>query len=125
MGLYSGDLDRMGMLAGESWRAARLVVDAGIHSRGWTRPQAMEFLTAHSTIAPSVAEGEVDRYISWPGQATSYLLGSLTMHALRQEAEARLGARFDIREFHDQVLGAGTTTLPMLQERMERWMEHP
>ena len=125
MGLYSGDLDRMGMLAGESWRAARLVVDAGIHSRGWTRPQAMEFLTAHSTIAPSVAEGEVDRYISWPGQATSYLLGSLTMHALRQEAEARLGARFDIREFHDQVLGAGTTTLPMLQERTERWMEHP
>ncbi len=126
MGLYSGDVDRMGMLAGESWRAARLVLDAGIHSRSWTRPQAVEFLTAHSTIAPSVAEGEVDRYISWPGQATAYLLGSLTIHALRRDAEARLGGRFDIREFHDQLLGDGTTTLPMLQERLEQWVEaHP
>jgi uncharacterized protein (DUF885 family) len=126
MGLYSGDVDRMGMLAAESWRAARLVVDAGIHSRGWTRAQAVEFLTAHTTIAPSTAEGEVDRYISWPGQATAYLLGSLTIHELRQKAEARLGGRFDIREFHDQLLGAGTITLPMLQERMERWVEeHP
>jgi uncharacterized protein (DUF885 family) len=126
MGLYSGDVDRMGMLAAESWRAARMVVDAGIHTRGWTRQQAVDFLLAHSTLSPSAAEGEVDRYISWPGQATAYMLGSLTIRAIRRDAEERLGSRFDIREFHDQVLGAGTITLPMLQERMERWLEaHP
>jgi uncharacterized protein (DUF885 family) len=126
MGLYSGDVDRMGMLAAESWRAARLVVDAGIHTRGWTRQQAVDFLTAHSTLSPSAAEGEVDRYISWPGQATAYMLGALTIRAIRRDAEERLGSRFDIREFHDELLGAGTITLPMLEERMVRWMEaHP
>lgn len=123
MGLYSGDVDRMGMLAAESWRAARLVLDAGIHTRGWTRPQAVDSLTTHSALSPSAAEGEVDRYISWPGQATAYMLGSLTIHAIRRDAEKRLGSRFDIREFHDELLGAGTITLPMLQERMERCVE--
>jgi uncharacterized protein (DUF885 family) len=123
MGLYSGDLDRLGMLDAEAWRAARLVLDAGIHSRGWTRQQAVEFLTAHAAISPSLVQGEVDRYISWPGQATAYLIGSLTIRALRREAEQRLGSSFDIREFHDRVLGNGSVTLPMLQVQIRRWVE--
>ena len=123
MGLYSGDLDRLGMLSGHAWRAARLVVDAGIHAGGWSRQQAVDFLTAHTATAPSLVQGEVDRYISWPGQATSYMLGNLAILALRREAEARLGARFDIRRFHDRVLGSGSITLPMLRASIERWIE--
>jgi uncharacterized protein (DUF885 family) len=122
MGLYSGDLERMGMLDAEAWRAARLVLDVGIHTRGWTREQAVDYLTEHSTISPSLTQGEVDRYISWPGQASSYMLGNLTILSLRRDAEERLGPRFDIRAFHDQVLGNGSITLPMLREQVERWL---
>lgn len=122
MGLYSGDLERVGMLDAEAWRAARLVLDVGIHTRGWTREQAVDYLTEHSTISPSLTQGEVDRYISWPGQATSYMLGNLTILSLRRDAERRLGSRFDIRAFHDQVLGNGSVTLPMLREQVERWL---
>ena len=123
MGLYSGDLDRLGMLSGHAWRAARLVVDAGIHAGGWSRQQAVDFLTAHTATAPSLVQGEVDRYISWPGQATSYMLGNLAILALRREAEARLGARFDIRRFHDRVLGSGSLTQHMMRGSIERWNE--
>jgi uncharacterized protein (DUF885 family) len=122
MGLYSGDLDRLGMLDAEAWRAARLVLDVGIHTQGWTRQQAVDFLTAHSAVSPSLVQGEVDRYISWPGQATAYMIGNLTIRALRREAEMRLGSRFDFREFHDRVLSNGSVTLPMLQGQIERWL---
>jgi uncharacterized protein (DUF885 family) len=121
MGLYSGDADRMGMLSGHAWRAARLIVDAGIHAGGWTRQQAVDFLTAHTATAPSLVQGEVDRYISWPGQATSYMLGNLAILDLRRKAETGVGRRFDIRAFHDQVLGSGSITLPMLGDLIERW----
>ena len=122
MGLYSGDVDRMGMLSGHAWRAARLIVDAGIHAGGWTRQQAVDFLAVHTATAPSLVQGEVDRYISWPGQATSYMLGNLAILDLRREAETGMGRRFDIRTFHDQVLGSGSITLPMLRDVIQRWI---
>ena len=122
MDLYSSDVARMGMLASRAWRAARLVLDAGIHSRGWTRDQAVEYLGRATTMSPVQLQGEVDRYISMPGQATSYMLGNLELRKVRAEAERRLGARFDIREFHDRVLGNGGVTLAMLRRQVERWM---
>ena len=122
MGLYSNDVARMGLLASRAWRAARLVLDAGIHWRGWTRAQAVEYLGRTTTMSPVQLQGEVDRYISWPGQATSYMLGNLEIRKLRAEAENRLGSRFDIRAFHDRVLGNGGVTLPMLRRQVERWV---
>ena len=123
MGLYSSDIARMGLLASQAWRAARLVIDAGVHARGWTRERAVEYLGSGTTMSPIQLQGEVDRYISWPGQATSYMLGNLEIRALRSGAERRLGSRFDIREFHDRVLEHGAVTLPMLREQVERWVE--
>jgi uncharacterized protein (DUF885 family) len=122
MGLYSGDLARMGMLAGRAHRAARLVIDAGIHARGWSRDRALAFLTQHAMLPPTLAQGEIDRYITWPGQATAYMVGALAIEGLRRQAEERLGDRFDIREFHDRVLANGAVTLPMLQEQLEDWI---
>ena len=121
MGLYSSDVARMGFLTNRAWRAARLVIDAGIHSRGWTRERAMEYLARTTTLSPIQVQGEVDRYISWPGQATSYLLGDLEIRKIRAAAERHLGARFDIRDLHDRVLGNGGVTLPMLRRQVERW----
>jgi uncharacterized protein (DUF885 family) len=123
MGLYSGDLDRMGMLAGRQHRATRLILDAGIHARGWTRERALAFLREHAMLSPSLAEGEVDRYITWPGQATAYMVGDLAIRSLRRQAEERLGGRFDIRAFHDRVLENGAVTLPMLAVEVERWVQ--
>ena len=123
MGVYSDRVARMGMLASRAWRAARLVVDAGIHSRGWTREQAVEYLGRATTMSPVQLQGEVDRYISWPGQATAYMLGNLEILRLRATAERQLGDRFDLREFHDRVLGNGSVTLPMLQRQVERWAD--
>jgi uncharacterized protein (DUF885 family) len=122
MDLYSSDVARMGMLASRAWRAARLVLDAGLHSRGWTRDQAVEYLGRATTMSPVQLQGEVDRYISMPGQATSYMLGHLEIRKIRAEATRRLGARFDIREFHDRVLGNGGVTLAMLRGQVDRWM---
>jgi uncharacterized protein (DUF885 family) len=123
MGLYSSDIARMGLLASQAWRAARLVIDAGVHARGWTRERAVEYLGSSTTMSPIQLQGEVDRYISWPGQATSYMLGNLEIRALRSGAERRLGSRFDIRKFHDRVLEHGAVTLPMLRQQVERWAE--
>lgn len=122
MGLYSGDLARMGMLGSEAFRAARMVIDAGIHTKGWTRDQALDYLLGHTVIAPSVAQGEIDRYISWPGQAPSYMIGRTEIMRLREAARAELGDRFDIRAFHDQVLESGTIPLSLLRSRIERWV---
>jgi uncharacterized protein (DUF885 family) len=122
MGLYSDDVARLGLLSNEALRAARLVLDAGIHARGWTREQAVEYLERHTAMSPLQVQGEIDRYISWPGQATSYMLGALEIRALRRVAQRRLGPRFDIRRFHDAVLGNGAVTLPMLRAQVERWV---
>lgn len=122
MGVYSDDLARMGLLASRAWRDARLVIDAGIHTRGWTREQAVDYLGRATTMSPVQVQGEVDRYISWPGQATSYMLGNLEIRKVRSGAEQGMGPRFDIREFHDRVLGNGGVTLPMLRRQVERWV---
>ncbi len=122
MGLYSGDIDKMGLLSNEALRAARLVVDAGMHALGWRRQQAIDYLMANTTSSLASATAEVDRYIAVPGQATAYMLGNLEIRRLRGEAERQLGSRFSIRDFHDRVLEDGSVTLPMLRQKIEGWI---
>ncbi len=122
MGLYSGDLDRLGMLSYDAWRASRLVVDTGLHALGWTRAEAEAFMHAHTALTAANIANEVDRYIAWPGQALAYKFGQLEIFALRRQAEAALGARFALPAFHDVVLGAGAVTLPVLRARVEAWI---
>jgi uncharacterized protein (DUF885 family) len=122
MGLYDTDLGRLGMLNGESFRAARLVVDAGIHALAWTRQQGIDYFLQHTSNSPAQIAAEVDRYISEPGQATAYMIGALEIRRLRGEAQRALGSRFDIRAFHDRVLEDGTVTLPMLDAKIHRWI---
>lgn len=122
MGLYSSDLDRLGMLANEAWRAARLVVDSGMHGLGWSRQQALDYLNSHTSNVASLNAAEIDRYIAVPGQATSYLLGALEIRRLRDLAEAELGDDFDIREFHDQVLEDGAIPLTQLEAKIAQWI---
>ena len=121
-GLYSADLDRLGMYSNQALRAARLVVDPGMHVLGWTRDRAIQYMLDHTAESRGSVEPEVDRYLAAPGQATAYLTGSLEIQRLRREAEARLGRRFDIKGFHDTVLRDGAVTLPMLQRAVERWV---
>jgi len=123
LGLYSSDADRLGMLNGRAWRAVRLVVDFGMHALGWSRERALAFMLEHTALSPDQAAQEIDRYIARPAQAAAYLLGYQEIVALREEAERALGARFDLREFHDVVLGSGSTTLPLLRERVAAWLE--
>ncbi|MEM7449653.1 MAG: DUF885 domain-containing protein [Myxococcota bacterium] len=122
MGLYSSALDRMGMLAFDAWRAARLVVDTGLHSFGWTREEAVDYLTQHTALPLATAENEVDRYISWPGHALAYKVGQLAILRLRDEAVRTLGPYFDIRKFHTAVLGGGPVTIPLLERRVHAWI---
>jgi uncharacterized protein (DUF885 family) len=123
MGLFSADVYRLGGLASEAFRAARLVVDSGLNVLGWSRQQAIDYLVVNAGIDPGFAASEVDRYVAWPGQASAYMLGALEILRLREEAEKELGPRFDIRAFHDAVLEDGAVTLPMLRERMARFVE--
>ena len=116
MGLYSGDLDRLGARSLDALRSCRLVVDSGLHALGWTRRQAIDFVLTHTTMAERAAASEVDRYLAWPGQALSYKLGQLEITALRTEARARQGGRFDVREFHDVVLAQGGLPLVTLRD---------
>ena len=120
MGLLSGELDRFGVLSFDAWRASRLVVDTGIHAMGWSRQQAIEFMTAHTALGANNIANEVDRYIAWPGQALAYKLGQMELLRLRAEARDRQGDRFDIRRFHDAVLGSGALPLPVLRQVVER-----
>jgi uncharacterized protein (DUF885 family) len=123
MGLYSSDMDRFGILSYDAWRAGRLVVDTGMHALGWTRQQAIDFLAEHSALAPNNIENEVDRYIVWPGQALAYKIGQLEILRLRELASQRLGARFEIKDFHDTVLGAGAISLPALRGLVGAWLD--
>jgi uncharacterized protein (DUF885 family) len=122
MKLYAGDLDRMGMLSYDAWRASRLVVDTGIHAMGWTRERAEAFMRAHTALTEENIVNEVDRYIGWPGQAVAYKVGQLEIRRLRAEAEKALGKGFDLREFHDRVLENGAVTLPVLRQVIEAWV---
>ena len=121
MGLYQSDLDRLGMLASDSWRACRLVVDTGLHVMGWTRQQAIDFMTTHAPVSREEIVVEVDRYIGIPGQALAYKVGQRDILRLRDEAKAALGAGFDIKAFHDIVLSAATISLPVLRDRVGAW----
>lgn len=121
MGLYSGPLQRMGMLSFDSWRAGRLVVDTGMHALGWSRQEAVDYLVNNSPLALNNIESEVERYIGMPGQALAYMIGRLEIQKLRQEAEAAMGGRFGIKAFHDTVLGSGPVPLRVLRDLVESW----
>jgi uncharacterized protein (DUF885 family) len=123
MGLYSTELDRIGMLSADSMRACRLVVDTGMHALGWTRDQAIAYFLDHSPMTLGQVVGEVDRYIGNPGQACAYMLGRLAIEDIRANAEARLGERFDIRAFHDHVLATGSIPLGSLRRAIETWVD--
>jgi len=127
MHLYSSDLDRLGMLSEQAWRASRLVVDPGLHALGWTRQQAIDYMLAHTTASPGDAASEVDRYIIYPGQATSYMLGMLEIRKARDEAQNTMGAAFDIKAFHDRILEDGGVPLTFLREKIRAWTKssHP
>ncbi|WP_433603539.1 DUF885 family protein [Nocardia sp. CA-135953] len=113
MGLYDDDLARVGMVAADLWRSCRLVVDTGIHAKGWSRPQAIDFMVANAPVGLTEIEVEIDRDIAIPGQAAAYKVGQLE---IRRQAAERLGAAFDIKVFHDVVLGSGSVSLPVLRE---------
>ncbi|MDC7684136.1 DUF885 family protein [Asticcacaulis sp. BYS171W] len=122
MGLYETPYERFGYLSYQMWRAARLVVDTGIHAKGWTREQAQAFMRDNTALSEHELTTEVDRYITWPGQALSYYLGYLTIKEARQKAEAALGDRFDIRAFHDTILDLGSVPLPLVTARVDRFI---
>ena len=122
MGIYDTPEKQMGRLSYEMWRACRLVVDTGIHSMGWSKQQAIDFMKANTALTDANIEAEVNRYISWPGQALAYKLGELKIRELRERAETALGDRFDLRAFHDTVLGQGAVPLDVLEEEIERWL---
>jgi uncharacterized protein (DUF885 family) len=122
MGLYTSDLDRIGIASFDGWRACRLVVDTGMHALGWSRDRAISFMLEHTALAPGNVVNEVDRYISMPGQALAYKLGQLEFLRLRATAQAALGPRFDIRRFHDAVLGSGAVPLAALGAVVQQWL---
>ncbi len=122
MGMYETPYDRFGMLSYQMWRAARLVVDTGIHSKGWTRDQARAYLLSHTALSEREVNTEVDRYISWPGQALAYYLGQMAIEKGRAKAETALGNRFNIRAFHDTVLSLGSVPLPVLTDRIDQFI---
>jgi uncharacterized protein (DUF885 family) len=121
-GMYDTPETNMGRLSYEMWRACRLVVDTGIHSRGWSKEQAVAFMRDNSALTDANIDAEVNRYISWPGQALAYKIGELRIRALRARAEEALGARFDLRAFHDVVLGQGAVPLDVLETQVDEWI---
>jgi uncharacterized protein (DUF885 family) len=122
MGLLSGDMDRFGILSFDAWRACRLVVDTGLHAMGWSRDRAIRFMVEHTALAENNVANEVDRYLAMPGQALAYKLGQLEILRLRDAARLALGDAFDIRSFHDAVLGQGAVGLPTLRAIVEAWI---
>jgi prolyl oligopeptidase len=123
LGLYKDPYSRFGQLTYDMWRAVRLVVDTGMHYKGWTRQQAIDFFKDNAAKTEHDIVNEIDRYILWPGQALAYKIGQLKILQIRSRAEVQLGERFDIRAFHDELLGAGALPLDLLEQRMDRWME--
>ena len=122
MGIYRTPYEHFGRLTYEMWRAGRLVVDTGMHALGWSRERAVAFLRDNTALSTHEIDTEVDRYISWPGQALSYKLGELKIRELRARAEQALGERFDLRAFHDAVLSLGSVPLPLLEQHIDAWI---
>jgi uncharacterized protein (DUF885 family) len=125
LGLYKDPYSRFGQLTYDMWRAVRLVVDTGIHAKHWTRQQAIDYFKANAAKTEADIINEVDRYISWPGQALAYKIGQLRIQQLRAEAERQLGPKFDIRDFHDEVLANGAVPLDVLETQVRGWIAHP
>ncbi len=123
LGVFDDPLQYVGFLHSRLFRANRLVVDTGLHAKGWTRAQAIAYFLDNSPMSEADATAEVDRYIAWPGQALAYMTGALEIERLRERAGRELGERFDLREFHDEVLGDGIIPLPVLQTKIDRWIE--
>jgi len=123
MGIYTTPYELFGKLTYEQWRACRLVVDTGIHALGWSREQAVEYLRSNTALSLHEINTEIDRYISWPGQAVSYKIGEIKIRELRKKAEDALGSKFDIRDFHEVILGQGTVTLEIMEELVEGYIE--
>ena len=119
MGVYHTPYQRFGRLAYEMWRACRLVIDTGIHAMAWTRERALDYLASNTALSTHEVRTEVDRYISWPGQALAYKMGEIGIVELRQRAEGALGERFDLRAFHDAILENGGVTLPVLAQQID------
>lgn len=122
-GTYADPYSEYGRLASELWRAVRLVVDTGLHAKGWTQQQAVEYFSSNSATPDAAVRSEIQRYITWPGQATAYKIGMLRIQELRRNAEDELGDRFDIRGFHDAVLGGGALPLNLLERRVDLWVD--
>ncbi|MFS4492036.1 DUF885 domain-containing protein [Maribacter sp. 2308TA10-17] len=122
MGMYTTPYEHFGKLTYEMWRACRLVVDTGIHAKGWTREQVVDFMASNTALSLHEVNTETDRYISWPGQALSYKIGELKIRELRKKAELELGSDFDIRDFHEVILGQGTVTLAILEHRINNYI---
>lgn len=122
MGIYETPYEQFGKLTYEMWRACRLVIDTGIHTKNWTREQAVEYMSSNSALSIHNVNTEIDRYISWPGQALSYKIGELEIRKLREKAESKLGTNFDIREFHEVILEQGTVTLAILKQRINQYI---
>jgi uncharacterized protein (DUF885 family) len=122
LGIYRNPYEKFGQLSYEMWRAARLVIDTGIHRYGWSRQQAIDYLASHTALSQHEVETEVDRYISWPGQALAYKLGELTIRRLRSDAEQTLGPKFDERAFHDRILALGSVPLTVLEQQMHEFI---
>jgi len=122
MGFYKDPYNDFGRLTYEAWRACRLIVDTGMHAFGWSRQQAVDFMLANTAVSESKVNSEIDRYITWPAQALSYKIGELKIRELRAAAEAELGASFDIRRFHDRVVGSGSLPIAVLEESVANWI---
>ena len=123
MGLYTSPYEEFGKLTYEMWRACRLVVDTGLHSKGWSKEEAIEYMASNTALSIHEINTETDRYISWPGQALSYKIGELKIRSLREKAQNALGEQFDIRDFHEVILGQGTVTLSILEKRINKYIE--
>jgi uncharacterized protein (DUF885 family) len=121
-GLYADPYDDFGRLTYEMWRACRLVVDTGIHAKGWDKARAVAFMRANSALSDANIDAEVNRYISWPGQALGYKLGEIRIRELRVKAERALGPKFDLRRFHDAVLAQGAVPLTVLESQIDGWI---
>jgi uncharacterized protein (DUF885 family) len=122
MGLYDRPEKMMGRLSYEMWRACRLVVDTGMHAKGWSKEQAVAYMTKNTALSPANIEAEVNRYISWPGQALGYKIGEIKIRELRARAAAELGPRFDVRRFHDAMLLQGPVPLDVLEWQIDDWI---
>lgn len=122
LGIYRTPYEQFGKLTYEMWRACRLVVDTGIHAKGWTRKQVVDYMMNNTALSEHEVNTETDRYIAWPGQALSYKMGELKIRELRKKAESKLGDKFDIRDFHEIILEQGTVTLPILERRINQYI---